>query len=122
MPRAELGAVEHLEQRIAEDEDLLAATDHPVVVVVGVRAGLAPLHEAVGPRGGEDVALRLLPPFRDLVRAGDDDSFAGRGLEADRLLRGAALLDGDGLAVDPRVDHDRVAGPGLRAASEIVRS
>src|SRR5690606_34617601 len=82
---AQLRPVEDLEQRIAQDENLLATSDHHVIIVVGMRAGLAPFEEAVGPGGAEDaISVRFLTPLRQLVGARDDDSFAGGGLEADR--------------------------------------
>ncbi len=112
---AKPGAVEHLEQRVAQDEDLLAAADHPMLVIVRMRARLVPADEAVRPRGAEDVpAAGLLSPCRHRVGPGDDDVLAGRGVEANRPVLRATSFDRHGLAVDAPVDHDRVAGLDLR--------
>ncbi len=112
---AQRGLLEDLKQRVAENEDLLATADHPVLVVARMRARLAPPDEPVRPGCAEDVLCsRLLTPLPDQVGPGDHDVFAGRGLEANRALLRAALFDRDGLAVNPRVNHHRVARPGLR--------
>ena len=102
-------------ERVAVDEDLLAASDKPVVVVVGMGLALIPRDELVRPgRAVHSVVALHGGPVRDAVSAGEDDMLPLGGPDGDGLIRVATLVDGDSLAVDAAVDQHGVAGLELR--------
>ncbi len=85
------------------DDDLFAATDQPMTLVVGVCL------EPVWPRFLLPNVFADGDPAGDHVGAGEDHGLAGRSFKHDGRRRGSAAGGIDPLAVDALVDHGRVA-------------
>ncbi len=102
---------QHLAERIAIDEDLLAAADQPVIVVIRMRVVLGPGDESVRPRRAvHPLRAGDRRPVGEMVGPREDDCLALGGPQGDGAVRLAVLVDHHLLAIDAPMHEYSIAG------------